>query len=150
MVARAVVRQHPQHIGTPEELHTYLKTLAEALEPPPMPAPALLTYQQEEPLVRQFSPAGAARMATSLPVREGEHSGRGLSAYSGKLPSLEEPPASPTVTNPLFNAGQQQMLSQTPSSPKTSSPALMILLLGLLAFALFFVVGYFLGHALIH
>lgn len=148
MVARAVVRQHPQHIQTPEELYAHLKPLAEALEPP-LPAPAVLSYQQEESLVRQFSPAGAARMAAALPAREGERSGRGLSSYSGKLPSLQESPSSPTITNPLFNQGQQ-MLPQSSSNAKSTSPALMILLLGLLAFALFFVVGYFLGHALIH
>ena len=34
--------------------------------------------------------------------------------------------------------------------PGKSSPLLMVLLLGLLAFGLFFAAGYFLGHALIH
>jgi len=146
-IARAVVRQHPQNINTPEELYLHLKPMAETLEPP-MPSPALISYQ-EEPLVRQFSPAGAARIATSLPARDGERAGRTLASYSGKLPSLESAPAS-AITNAPFNANQQQILSQTSSGPKTSSPVLIILLLGLLAFALFFVVGYFLGHALIH
>ena len=37
VVARAVVRQHPQYIATPEDLHVELKRLAEALEPQPPP-----------------------------------------------------------------------------------------------------------------
>lgn len=146
-VARTVIRQHPQHIDNAETLHAHLKQLADALEPPTA-APALVTYQQEEPLVRQFSPAGAARGAATLPSRENEHAGRSLSSYSGKLPSLEAAPSAPTMMN-AYNADHPQVLSQTDTGPKSSSPALMILLLGLLAFALFFVVGYFLGHALI-
>lgn len=144
IIARAVVRQHPQNIDTPEALYAHLKPLAEALEPP-LPAPV-----QEEPLVRQFSPAGVGKMGTPLPTRVSEHGGRSLSSYSGKLPSLEVTPSSPTVANTHFNAaGHQPTYPPTPAASKTS-PALLILLIGLLAFGLFFAVGYFLGHALIH
>jgi serine/threonine protein kinase len=145
-IARAVVRQHPQNINTPEALYAQLKPLAEALEPP-LPVPPALSYQQEEPLVRQFSPAGAARLSSA--ARESERSGRNFSSYSGKLPSVEPEPAS-AITNPPVNAGGQQMLSHLSVGSKPSSPTLMILLIGLMAFVLFFVVGYFLGHALIH
>lgn len=147
MIARAVVRQHPQNINTPEALYAQFKMLAEALEPPP-PAPL-----QEEPLVRQFSSAGVGKMGASLPLREGERGGRSLSSYSGKLPSLEATPSpsAPTVANTPFSPVNQSTGYPTPLKPQSSSsPVLLILLLGLLAFGLFFAVGFFLAHALIH
>ncbi len=142
-VARAVVRQHPQNINTPEVLYTQLKVLAEALEPA-LPAPVL-----EEPLVRQFSPAGVGVRGTPVltPARE---VGRGLPPYSGQLPALDAAPFSPTVANTTFNAARQQNIYPPVGETRQTSPALLVLLLGLLAFGLFFVVGYFLGHALIH
>lgn len=146
-IARAVVRQHPQNINSPEALYVPLKALAEVLEPAP-PAPV-----QEEPLVRQFSPAGVGKIGTPLPVRDTERGGRSLSSYSGKLPSLDVTPSSPTVANVPFTPNQVTQPPAgypAPTGQKSSSPALMLLLLGLLAFGLFFVVGYFLGHALIH
>ena len=48
LIARSVVRQHPQNIATADVLYAQLKVLADALEPP-VPAPvSLLNYQQEE------------------------------------------------------------------------------------------------------
>src|SRR5947209_1062593 len=47
LIARAVVRQHPEHINTPEVLYTQLKTLAEALEPP-IAVPSEETYATED------------------------------------------------------------------------------------------------------
>ena len=98
-VARAVVRQHPQNINTPEALYAQLKTLAEALEPS-LPAPV-----QEEALARQFSPAGAGKMGTPLPVRGSERGGRGLSSYSGQLPSLEVTPFFPNRSQYVLQRG---------------------------------------------
>ena len=63
-IARAIVRQHPQNINTPEALYAQLKSLSEALEPP-IPAPASISYQTEEPLVRQLSPAADNRRLRS-------------------------------------------------------------------------------------
>lgn len=143
LIARSVVRQHPQNITTPEALYAQLKPLAEFLEPPfPLPVP-------EEPLVRHFSPAGVGKAAAPLPFKGGERGARSLSSYSGKLPSLEAEPAAPTVANAPFNQVHQQIPSTPASATKSTSPALLILLLGLLAFGLFFVVGYFLAHLLI-
>lgn len=150
VIARAIVRQHPQYISTPEALYAQLKPLAEVLEPP-LPVPAALSYQPEEPLVRQYSPAGAAsRLAPALPARDGERGGRSLASYSGKLPSLETTPTSPTAANMPLYENNQQMLPPMTGGAKRSSPALFILLIGLVAFVLFFAVGYFLGQALIH
>lgn len=146
MIARAVIRQHPQNINTPEALYTQLKMLAEALEPALLPATI-----QEESLMRQFSSAGAGKMGSPLPSRDSErNSGRNLSAYSGKLPSLEATPTSPTVANTPYSPSNRSTEYPKPLKVKSPSPALVILLLGLVAFGICFGVGYFLGHALIH
>jgi serine/threonine protein kinase len=137
-IARTMIRQHPQYISTPEALYAQLKVLADVLEPAP---PAVV---QEESAVRQFSSAGVGKPAASLQLRE--NSGRSLSSYSGPLPPLEAPQAASGVANVPFERAQYR----ASLSPKGSSPILMLLLLGLLAFGLFFVAGYFLGHALIH
>jgi serine/threonine protein kinase len=145
-LARAIVRQHPQNINTPEALYTHLKMLAEALEPAPAPV--------EEPAVRQFSPAAAGKIGSPLPTRDAERGGRSLSSYSGQLPRIDSTPSDPTVANvPFTPVGQPTSpplpLNKTASSGRPS-PALLILLIGLIAFGLFFAIGYFLGHALIH
>lgn len=141
-LARAIVRQHPQNINTPEALYNHLKTLAEALEPVPAPV--------EEPMVRQYSSAGAGKIGSPLPSRDSERGGRSLSSYSGPLPRIELSPSDPTVANAPFIPVNQPTGQPFPQSTGKPSPALIILLIGLLAFGLFFAVGYFLGHALIH
>jgi hypothetical protein len=143
-LARAIVRQHPQNITTPEVLYTQLKVLAEALEPAPAPAPV------EEPLVRQFSPAGAGRMSAPLPARDVERGGRSLSSYSGQLPRVDVTPSDPTLANAPFTTPNQPFARPLAVNTSKSSPALIILLLGLVAFGFFFAIGFFLGHALIH
>lgn len=150
-LARAIVRQHPQNINTPEELYAQFKALAEALEPA-LPVPVTTTaanYQLEDSRARPYSPGGIGKPGPSLPVRDGGQSGRSLSSYSSKMPALEAMPSSQMESNgSLHVSGQHPSYQATPEAPK-SSPALMILLIGLIAFGLFFAVGYFLGHALI-
>ncbi|HEY0755879.1 MAG TPA: protein kinase [Ktedonobacteraceae bacterium] len=142
-LARAIVRQHPQNINTPETLYAQLKVLAEALEP----APATV----EEPLIRQFSPAGAGKMGSPspLPSRDAERNARNLSSYSGQLPRIEALSSDPTVANVPFIASRQPLQKPFATNFNKPSPMLIILLLGLIAFGFFFAVGYFLGHMLI-
>ncbi len=142
-LARAIVRQHPQNINTPEALYTQLKMLAEALEPAPAPI--------EEAQARHFSSAGVGKIGSPLPSRDSERSGRTLSSYSGPLPSVEGLPSDPTVANHLPFTPTSLPVNPPPlQTTGKPSPALIVLLLGMLAFGLFFAVGYFLGHALIH
>ncbi|HEX7736864.1 MAG TPA: protein kinase [Ktedonobacteraceae bacterium] len=141
-LARAIVRQHPQNINTPEALYTQFKTLAEALEPAPAPV--------EEPLARQFSPAGVGKIGSPLPARGSERGGRSLSSYSGQLPRIEATPSDPTVANAPFTEPRQPLGQPLATSASKPSPTLIIFLLGLLAFGCFFAIGYFLGHTLIH
>jgi serine/threonine protein kinase len=154
-VARAVVIQHPQHINTPEVLHAELKTISETLSqsvPVAMPVNSSTYQQREEPLVvSQYSPSG--KLASALPVRDTEHPGPGLSSYrsgqSAKLPAAEVTPASPTVADVSLKlaAARQAAYPKPATSRKGLSPAVTILI-GLILFALLFIVGYFAGQFL--
>ncbi|HZS76324.1 MAG TPA: protein kinase [Ktedonobacteraceae bacterium] len=152
-VARAVVRQHPQHIRAPEALYAELKPLAEALEAPVV-TPSAPAYMPEEPLVaRPFSPT-AGKLATALPVRDTEQPG--LSAYrpsqSTKLPVADVTPSAPTIADVPVKLATAKPVVYPITEPegKTHSPALLILLIGLIAFVALFVIGYFAGQFLIH
>lgn len=155
-VARAVVRQHPQAISTPEDLYAELKTLAETLEPPvPVAAPVTSGGSRDEPvIVRQLSPAGG-KLATALPARDTDYPGAGHSPYpsgqSAKLPIAPVAPSAPTIADASLNlAAARRAAYPEPTVRSGRSSLLMILLIGLVAFALLFVVGYFAGQFLIH
>ncbi len=154
-VARAVVRQHPQHISTPEVLYTDLKALSETLaQPAPLVMPISSTYQQhEEPLViSQAAPAGGGKLATALPVRDTENAGVNLSSYhaeqSVKPPIEEVTPASPTVADVSLRleASRQAAYPESKAEKDGHSSLLSILLIGLIVFALLFIIGYFAGQ----
>jgi serine/threonine protein kinase len=156
-VARAVVRQHPQHISTPEALYTDLKALSEKLaQPLPLVTPVSSSaYQHEEPLViSQAASSGGGKLASALPKRDTEHPGLSLSAYrseqSVKLPLEEVTPASPTVADVSLKlaAARQAAYPEHEAAKKGHSSVLPILLIGLTVFVLLFIVGYFAGHFL--
>jgi len=159
-VARAVVRQHPNHINTPEALYTELKAVSEIL---PQPVAVGRTanspaYQQrEEPLViSQSSKPGGGKLATALPARDAGHQGLGLSSYrseQGAKPVVkEDAPAAPTVADvpPRLVAARQAAYPAPGVGRKGLSPTLMILLIGLIAFILLFIVGYLGGQLIVH
>jgi len=158
-VARAVVRQHPNHINTPEALYIELRTVSEML-PQPMPvgvpANSPAYQQQEEPLVISQSPGGG-KLATGLPARDAEHPGISLSSYrseQGARPAVEEvAPASPTVADVpprLVAARQAAYPAPAVQQRRGLSPTLMILLIGLIAYILLFIVGYLAGQFIVH
>ncbi len=160
-VARAVVRQHPQHISTPEALYSDLKTLSDSL-PQPVPIPMVMSiktgsYQQrEEPLViSQPSTTGVGKLASALPLRDTEHPGLSLSSYRAeqgvKLPNEEVSPASPTVADISLKlaAARRAAYPEPEVESKGRSPALKLLLFCLVAFVLLFIVGYLAGHFII-
>lgn len=156
MIARAVVRQHPQHICTPEELYTDLKALSETLvQPAPLVMPIVSTYQQhEEPLViGQAAPSGGGKLATALPVRDTEQPGLSLSSYRAEQsvnPAIEEvTPASPTVADVSFKLAAARQAAYPESEKGGHSSLLPILLIGLIVFALLFIIGFFAGQFLI-
>ncbi len=163
-VARAIVRQHPQHISTPEALYTDLKTISETLvlaTPVPVAMPvnsSSAAYQQhEEPLVISQSPASAGgKLASALPVRETEQPRLGFPPYrpeqSAILPVEEVAPVAPTVADVSLNlvAARQAAYPESGAQGRRRSPALSILLIGLIVFALLFIIGYFAGQIFFH
>jgi serine/threonine protein kinase len=157
LVARAVVRQHPQHISTPDVLYTQMKALAEALEPstpsPFVTAPGrVYPAPATEPVVmQQYSPASSGKLVTALPARDVSTPGSGLSAYSAQSPTPDLANVAPTVADMPVKLAAARMAAYSEITPekRRSSPALLIFLIGLVAFALFFIMGYFLGQFLI-
>ncbi|MGB8348699.1 MAG: protein kinase [Ktedonobacteraceae bacterium] len=162
VVARAILRQHPQHIRDAATLHDDLNALVELLEPPAAIEPAYsgaLAYQQA-PVPAQISPAGAIASNPLVLPGSQPQSGRGLSTYASAAPNPRfeaEPNAALTVADsalmvapaPTYAQSSAYSEVETPSSSSGSSLWL-LLILGLVIFALFFIAGYFLGIIFIH
>ena len=160
LVARTVIRDHPQHISTVEVLHDELNALTEALDPSSsMAAANIPIYQPAE--VASPRPYSAAPGGKMNPLPAGQP-GRGLASYqkenSVKLatPALDPvAAAAPTSANasllvtPLRQPDNSLTSEETPAAVRRS-PLLLWLVLGLIAFALFFVIGYYAGIVLIH
>lgn len=163
-IARAVIRSHPHHINTIETLDSALRAVANALKPP-MPTRVSSTPQPVEIYhSRQPSPIGQARQAevedprgtgklvTALPVRETGNTGLRIAAYRADGPGPENAFASDAPTTvadvPFKLVAARQAAYQGLETQTRRSPILLLLLLGLVVFVLFFVVGYFTGHLL--
>ena len=161
IIARAIVRQHPEQINTPETLHTELKTLAEMLEPP-VAVPPEATYSTEEVLgPNQFptpgtpSAAGADKLVQALPVRETATATRNLSPHpvepNTQMAAMELSPAAPTVAD----ASLKLAVARQAAYPNTDAPSRplsfpVLLAIGLVLFALFFAIGYYLATLVMH
>jgi hypothetical protein len=94
---------------------------------------------------------GAGKPVSTLPVRDTEQPPQAFSSHRPEqglvLPAVEPAPAAPTVADIPFNlAAARQAAYGEPVSRSRRSRILMLLLMCLIAFALFFVVGYFAGH----
>lgn len=158
-VARAVVRQHPQHICTHEALYADLKALSETLSqqaPIAMPAASAVYQPSAEPMViSQAVSPGAGKLASALPIGDTEQPGLNLPPYhsgqSAQLPLEQITPASPTVADvSLKLASARQAAYPEPVPQQQSRQSFFpILVIGLVVFVLLFIVGYFAGHFLI-
>lgn len=155
VVARAVARQHPNAISTPEALFVELKTLAESLEPVLPTAVPITTGQDELVAAHQFSPAGG-KLATTLPARDTDRSGLDAAAsrasqQSVRLATTDVAPSSPTVADHSLKlaARRPAAYSEKPSRDQGRSTLVMILLICLIVFVVLFVVGYLAGQFLI-
>lgn len=165
LVARTIIRGHPQYINTVETLYDELNVLADALElsaSPPAPVPAYQPAEVGQP--RQFSPTGASApggKGLNPPLPAGQP-GSGLASYQQEKgvklasPSMNPlPPAAPTVADASLLPITGRPANNYPNAaekqePESRSPLIWLLLLGLLAFILFFVIGYFAGNLLVH
>jgi hypothetical protein len=155
-VARAVVRRHPHAISTPEELFAELKTLSDALEASALAStPVMSGYMYDETIAaRPPAPAAGAKLATALPMRDINAPG-GVSPYQSgqslKLPVAEPAPSAPTVADASLKLAAARRAAYPEQKPLNQgrSSLIMILLMGLIAFAALFVIGYFIGQLLI-
>lgn len=157
LVARAVARQHPDPITTPETLYAELKTLADAYErsmPVPVPVSGAMGLQEEAVGARQVLPAGG-KLATALPLRDTDRAALGISPYfsgqSAQLPLSDNSPSAPTVADASFKlaAARRAAYPAPVSQGQGRSPLLSILLICLLVFVILFILGYFAGQFLI-
>jgi len=155
-VARAVVRRHPHAISTPEELFAELKILSDALEASALAStPVTGGYMQDETIAaRPPAPVAGAKLATALPMRDRD-AAAGVSPYqsgqSVKLPVAEPAPSAPTVADASLKLAAARRAAYPEPKPLNQghSSLIMILLIGLIAFAALFVIGYFIGQFLI-
>ncbi len=174
IIARAIVRQHPQRILTVEPLYEALQQLVERMEP----SEGGSNFYQTDDMARfnaaPVSNVGADRLVTALPTREGVQSS--LSGYrndaplsapspllpggypqSADVPASTVSPVATSVDAPIKlvsvpdayteQSMQQQMrpaVNQEPEPHRLSLPILVTL--GVVLFVLFFVVGYFVAH----
>jgi hypothetical protein len=158
IVARTVIRQHPQQINKTEVLYDELKILSETLEPA---APVLVSspvqpvsQQAEMGPPGQFSPAGVGAQPPGQVIP-----GSGLPSYrsgnSGKLSAIqmETSPAALTIADSSVRPDAIRQMgypyTEEPRQPVGHFSWFWLLLLGLVIFALFFVVGFFAGHLFI-
>lgn len=164
-IARAVIRSHPHHINTVEALDSALRAVVDALEPP-IPVQVISTAQPVEvhysgrpsPVVQARQAEvedvrATGKLVSALPARETGNTGLRIAAYRPDSPAnslLKPAPDAPTTVAdvPFKLAAARQAAYQGMETQTRRSPVLLLLLLGLVVFALFFVVGYFTGHLL--
>ncbi len=156
VVAKAVVRQHPEHISTPDVLYAQLKTIAEALESVvpsaavnPTPryqgndatriAPYTAVPMQSSPLRTSF-PRTTAEVRT--PVREEMSAARVAAIDPGDAFTVADMPMK-------LASAQLPAYPPLPEEPPRRINVLLLLLIGLVLFAVFFAVGYFISNTLI-
>jgi hypothetical protein len=171
VIARAVIRQHPQHIKSADILHDELQYLEESLAPPdlgiaagqmyvPPPVPTQFSPAAATPAAASFVPSAPANIyAANINALPASQIGQGLSAYApdggtrassaAPLPDFARTLAdgSLRVAAPT-RATRQQGYSEfepLPDPPQQRSLLIWLLLIGLVVFALFFIVGYFAG-----
>ena len=114
--------------------------------------PATSAHAYDEAVAAR--PAAGAKLATALPVRDSSVPG-GVSAHQAaqslKLPVAEPDPAAPTIAGASLKLAAARRAAYPEAQPlnRGRSLLLMILLIGLVAFAALFVIGYFIGQLVI-
>ncbi|GAC1481041.1 MAG: hypothetical protein NVS2B12_36150 [Ktedonobacteraceae bacterium] len=153
VIARTVIRQHPQYIATPEALHAELKVLAEALEPVEVVSAVI-----EEPA--QFSPRRTGALM-SQPLGSGMRSGvdnlARTEAANMHLPAAESvgdfgatgaSSVQEMQSMSAHLAAARQAAYSNTHAPETQPKRLnvpVLIFFGLLLFVLFFGLGYYLS-----
>ena len=152
-IARAVIRQHPQHITTAEALLAELRTLFTALEPAePLEVMTSAQSWSDASRIAQTSPVNSGSLVTSLPTRVATPPGGSYlqAEQQGSTLSRELSPAGAAVTGlstKLAEARQAAYPSKSENAEAHRINFPLLLGIGLVLFALFFAVGFFLAHA---
>lgn len=153
LVARTIIRQHPQHIDTLDVLYTELKTLSAQFEPAFMPVEV---YEPDVPAIsRPLPPPGTGKLVTALPARDAVATSAGgtFSAYraetSTRMTAMDAVPTSPAVPEAPLKLPPPAQLYDEVEMPTRRLSFPLLLLLGLVVFSLFFAVGYFIATAVI-
>lgn len=164
IIARTLIPLHPDYIGSVEALHAELKVLADALEPvppypavaaPPTPAPAYQVQPekpQPQPRLSQFAPARAGGLLSQPLVLARSESEYGPQVDPHNAMVAVEQNSASTTFDPVLNghlASARQAAYGTNSEIKHVNLP-MLVLIGLVFFALFFGIGYYLSTLIIH
>jgi serine/threonine protein kinase len=152
VVARAVIHQHPQYISSADTLLAELRTISDALEPAPVEVAVAAGYQTEEVArgAQPFSAVPSGRLAISTPTREAVTESA-ATAYApdprtaNMLPDFPLSSATPVDWAGVPQRGYAQEMEAKPQHVNV----LVLLGIGIVLFALFFVIGLFLAHALL-
>lgn len=164
IIARTLIPQHPERIETMEALHAELKVLADAWEPvqpypviaaaAPAPAPAYQAQVEPQAQTRlsQFAPVrtgGLLSQPLVLARSEADYGQQG--DVNGPMVAVETSNAStsfePMLNRPLASA-RQAAYGTNFDIKHVNLP--MLIIIGLVFFALFFGIGYYLSTLLIH
>ncbi len=154
VIAKAVVRQHPEHISTPDVLYAQLKAITEALEPVvpstvTNPAPA---YQDDATRVAQYTsaPIQSGPLGSSYPHTTAEVRTPLRGETNARVAAIDPGDAFTVADMPMKLASAQlPAYPPLPEEPPRHVNVLLLLLIGLVLFAVFFGVGYFISNALI-
>lgn len=158
VVARAVIRQHPQYIASPEALLAELRILEKAFEPvAPVGMGATSVRQLEDAALKQPSTLPGGKLVASLPGHgssyEAMQQGGPVAAYPAEagIPFDAATPAAATTANisPDLAISQQAMYSRVPEDRSGKVNLSVLILAGLIFFVLFFVIGFLIAHSML-
>ena len=154
LTARAMVRMHPQHIKTPEQLYTELKRLTEAFElaSPPVVVSEPIYPAEAFARVKQHSLLSSSPMP--IPVHENmmeEDFGLRKAIASPMLATEAILPSSPSMPMQLVVAHQEAYanLAKINEQPQHINVSV-LLLIGFVLFAFFFGLGWLVAHVIFH
>lgn len=153
LVARAIIRQHPQNIGTVDVLYTELKALSEQFAP--IFAPTEIYPPDGRSVSRPLPPPGTGKLVSTLPARDTTAAQAGATTYRAdtnmRITAMDAVPASSPVADAPLKLATPLLPDYTEmQAPRRRVNLPTLLLLGLLVFSLFFAAGYFIATTVFH
>jgi hypothetical protein len=157
LTARAMVRMHPQHIKTPEQLYTELKALVEAFElaSPPVMASEPISPAEDFAGVKQHSLLPSRGLPPPmLENTTAEEFGLRKAVASPMIATETLPPSSLSAANvpmQLVEARQAAYanLPKINEQPQHINVSV-LLLIGFVLFAIFFGLGWLMDYVIFH